>query len=511
ITPPASVTDLGETDVGPTWINWTWTNPTAPDFSHVMVYLNGAFVTNTSGSSVNYYNATGLTEGLTYSIGLHTVDTSGNINSTWVNDSATTPIPSDITPPASVTDLGETDVGPTWINWTWTNPTAADFSHVMVYLNGIFVTNTSGSSVNYYNATGLTEGLTYSIGLHTVDTSGNINSTWVNDSATTVKLPKVFGLSGTNITISSITLIWGASSDTFRVEIFRDNILIGDVRGVTTYVDSNLSSSTKYSYTLIPYTVNGLEGKAVSISLTTASPSSGSGGGGGSSTSKTSSGGGGGGAGSAEDFTNVVMKDVDTEYLAMNTNVTYEFTREGNPIQSVSFYSLKNSGQITSTIEVLHNRSKLVKSSPEGLIYKHVNIWVGKSGFATAANIKDATVRFRVTGSWLEEMGVNPADVRLQRYNGNAWEVLPTTMESNTTSYAIFESRTPGFSPFAITAEKAVVASVDDETAEGPIMPGDVGVEETQSERSGIWTFMLAILIIGTLAVGYAYLKKRQN
>ncbi len=59
----------------------------------------------------------------------------------------------------------------------------------------------------------------------------------------------------------------------------RDNILIGNVSGATTYADSNLSSSTKYSYTLIPYTVNGLEGKAVSISLTTASPSSGSGGG----------------------------------------------------------------------------------------------------------------------------------------------------------------------------------------------------------------------------------------
>jgi hypothetical protein len=65
-----------------------------------MVYVNGTFVTNTSGNSVNYYNATGLAEGLTYSIGIHTVDTSGNINSTWVNDSATTRIPADITPPA---------------------------------------------------------------------------------------------------------------------------------------------------------------------------------------------------------------------------------------------------------------------------------------------------------------------------------------------------------------------------------------------------------------------------
>ena len=210
-------------------------------------------------------------------------------------------------------------------------------------------------------------------------------------------------------------------------------------------------------------------------------------------------------------FANVAMKDVDSEYLRMNSNVTYEFTREGNPIQSISFYSLKNSGEITSTIEVLNNRSKLVNTTPEGLIYKYVNIWVGKSGFATAANIKDAQVKFKVNSSWIQEMDVSPADVRLQRYNGTAWEVLPTTVESNTTDYVIFESQTPGFSPFAITAEKAVVTSVADETAKEPIIPGDVGVEATKSERSGIWTLMLAILIIGTLAVGYAYLKKKQN
>jgi hypothetical protein len=91
----------------------------------------------------------------------------------------------------------------------------------MIYVNGTFVTNTSGNSVNYYNATELAEGLTYSIGIHTVDISGNTNSTWVNDSATTVQLPKIFGLSGVNITTSSITLVWEASGDTSRVEIYQ--------------------------------------------------------------------------------------------------------------------------------------------------------------------------------------------------------------------------------------------------------------------------------------------------
>jgi PGF-pre-PGF domain-containing protein len=507
-TPPVSVTNLKENDVGPSWINWTWTNPTDSDFSHLIVYLNGSFVTNTSGNSINSYNATGLTEGLTYTISTHTVDISGNINSTWVNDSATTTIPADTTPPASVTDLGETGAGTSWINWTWANPNDADFKHVMIYLNGSFVTNTSDNSINSYNATGLAEGATYTIGTHTVDTSGNINSTWVNDSATAVKLPNISNVSGTNITTSSITLVWEASNDTTKVEIRRDDMILGNVSGATTYVDSNLSSGTTYNYTLIPYNVNGLEGKAVSISLKTASPGSG---GGSSSKKSSSSGGGGGGTGSAEDFANVALKDADSEYLRMNANVTYKFTKEGNPIQAVTFYSLKNSGQITSTIEGLHNRSKLVKTSPEGLVYKYVNIWVGKSGFATAANIKDAKVRFKVTSSWLQEMGVSPADVKLQRYNGDAWEVLPTTLVGDTTDYAIFESQTPGFSPFAITAEKAVVTSVADETVKTPSRPEDVGVKATQPEKTPGFGFSTAILIIGIIAVGYVYLKRRQN
>jgi PGF-pre-PGF domain-containing protein len=177
-----------------------------------------------------------------------------------------------------------------------------------------------------------------------------------------------------------------------------------------------------------------LKGEAVSISLTTSSSSSSGGSSGGSSSSKSSGGGGGGGATSVEDLANVAMKDVNNQYLRINTNVTYEFTRPGNDILSVSFYSLKNSGEITSTIEGLNNRSKLVNTNPEGLVCKYINIWVGKAGFATSNNIKDARVKFKVNNSWMQEMGITTDDIKLQRYNGTAWEVLPTTLENNTTS-----------------------------------------------------------------------------
>ncbi|WP_370573568.1 PGF-pre-PGF domain-containing protein [Methanomethylovorans sp.] len=429
--------------------------------------------------------------------------------------------PQDTTPPASVTKLKEGSVGSSWIRWTWTNPTDADFSHAMIYIDGTFVTNTSSKSVSFYNATGLPDGDTYTVSILTVDSSGNINSTWVNDSATTVKFPQISGLSGINITTSSITLIWQASNDTTNVEISQNDIILTTVNGSTSYVDSDLSNGTTYNYTLVPSNKDGLEGKAVSISLSTSSPSS-SGGGGGSSTTQSSTSGGGGGAGSVEDYENVALKDVANAYLIMDASATYEFTREGNPIESISFYSLKNSGEITSTIEVLNNRSKLVNSNPEGFVYKYINIWVGKSGFATEANIKDPRIKFKIASSWIQDMGVSPAEIRLQRYNGNTWDILPTTLVSSSADHMVFESQTPGFSPFAITAggipgpitvdeDSKLQATSSNEFLNDPLETGNAGLDKTKPEKIRTWTLILVFLVAGIFATGYEYLKKQRN
>ncbi len=87
-TPPSSITNLQSTS-GTTWINWTWTNPPDPDFNHTEIYLNGTFITNIPAPQ-NYYNATGLLPDTSYELSTRTVDTSGNINETWVNNTAST-------------------------------------------------------------------------------------------------------------------------------------------------------------------------------------------------------------------------------------------------------------------------------------------------------------------------------------------------------------------------------------------------------------------------------------
>lgn len=91
----------------------------------------------------------------------------------------------DNTAPSSITNLQSTS-GTTWINWIWTSPSDSDFNHTEIYLNGIFQTNTSAE---FFNATGLQPETNYTIGTRTVDISGNVNETWINDTVTTEKIP----------------------------------------------------------------------------------------------------------------------------------------------------------------------------------------------------------------------------------------------------------------------------------------------------------------------------------
>ena len=91
ITHQASITNLTNITYASTYINWTWIDPSDPDFSKVMVYLDGVYQ-NDVLKGVQYYNAT-VVPG-TYTIGIRTVDTNGNINATLVTHIASTIFPS---------------------------------------------------------------------------------------------------------------------------------------------------------------------------------------------------------------------------------------------------------------------------------------------------------------------------------------------------------------------------------------------------------------------------------
>ncbi|MCK5604022.1 right-handed parallel beta-helix repeat-containing protein, partial [Candidatus Pacearchaeota archaeon] len=99
---PASIKNLKNTTYKQTYINWTWNNPSDSDFNYTMVYLNSTFVANVSEE---FFNATGLNADTEYTIGTRTVDTTGNINATWVNHTARTKVKGDFN------NNGRVDIG----------------------------------------------------------------------------------------------------------------------------------------------------------------------------------------------------------------------------------------------------------------------------------------------------------------------------------------------------------------------------------------------------------------
>ncbi len=87
-------------------------------------------------------------------------------------------------PPISIKNLHNSTYLKNSITWTWTDPESTDFDHVMVYLDCIFHTNVT-AGVQQFTANGLSPATEYTIGTRTVGTTGLVNSTWVNQTATT--------------------------------------------------------------------------------------------------------------------------------------------------------------------------------------------------------------------------------------------------------------------------------------------------------------------------------------
>ncbi|WP_167879286.1 S-layer protein domain-containing protein [Methanococcoides vulcani] len=208
-------------------------------------------------------------------------------------------------------------------------------------------------------------------------------------------------------------------------------------------------------------------------------------------------GGGGGGSGATgEAFENIAFKEVKTENIVGGLEISYTFDDEQNAIEYINFSALRNYGRVSTTVEVLKNRSAMVDESAPGVVYSNLNIWVGKSGFATEDNIADPVIGFCVAKAWLIENGIDENSIALYRHNEGKWNVLNTMKVGEDGEYIYFEAETPGFSPFAITGQKSkMVEEVPEEKPEGEVVE-----EEPEEEPNGIpWisTGLLILILVG--------------
>ena len=207
-------------DTTPPAINTVTLNTTTPTPGEdILVTVNttdNIAVTNVTTNGIaliqqggNIWNGTITAIDGTHSVNASASDAAGNIG--WNNSTRYTATTPDTTPPSSITNITPT-AGTTYLNWTWTNPPDPDFNHTEIYLNGTFQTITSSE---HFNATSLTADTEYTISTRTVDTAGNINQTWVNDTATT--LP---------ISIHDINISTDYAPETNGIKIEHDGALI---------------------------------------------------------------------------------------------------------------------------------------------------------------------------------------------------------------------------------------------------------------------------------------------
>ncbi|WP_319506853.1 putative Ig domain-containing protein [uncultured Methanolobus sp.] len=232
------------------------------------------------------------------------------------------------------------------------------------------------------------------------------------------------------------------------------------------------------------------------------------------STSTTSSGGGGGGGGTTgETYENIAFKDVLSEFVSKGSATSYEFDNEQNDIEYIRFQAFRNWGKISSTIEMLHDRSALVDMDAPDIVYCNVNLWVGKSGFSSSENIEDTVVGFRVKKDWIEENEIDLDTIRLCRYSEGQWNYLDTQKISEDGTYLHFESSTPGFSPFAITGEAnetKLESTLDDQYStenDNTFDNNNSRENETQVEPT---VNALSILISGLIISFACFLMRKQ-
>lgn len=218
---------------------------------------------------------------------------------------------------------------------------------------------------------------------------------------------------------------------------------------------------------------------------------------------KISSGGGSGGSSTGEKYENIEHKEVNQQFVKMDSKIIYEFNDDKNTIQQIQFTALKNSGNIKATIEILKNTSTFATEKPNGNVYKNLNIWVGNTGFANPNNVEDIFIEFKIDKKWIEENDIVESSIQMLRYNNNNWNELSTTKIDEDDTHIYFRSKTPGFSPFAIIGYNEEEVVSNENSQKGMVM---IDSEENHIEQPVSETRSSTLPTLNVVATGMLFL-----
>jgi len=169
----------------------------------------------------------------------------------------------DTQPPTAPTGLTASNVTQTTLTLTWNASTDnVGVTGYDIYSNGSLLGTVTGTSAN---VTGLTASTTYQFYVKAKDAAGNVSAASNTISVTTLAPPDTqaptapSNLAASNVTQTSLTLTWNASTDNVGVtgyQIYRGGTLLATTAG-TSYNVSGLTASTTYSFYVKAYDAAG--------------------------------------------------------------------------------------------------------------------------------------------------------------------------------------------------------------------------------------------------------------
>jgi PGF-pre-PGF domain-containing protein len=255
------------------------------------------------------------------------------------------------------------------------------------------------------------------------------------------------------------------------------------------YVYSPSSSGTKTVNCTAYDKASNANSTASSISVS--SPSSG-----GSNSGSSSSDESGGGTATE---TSAASYSIVYDIMPADEKVTIEPTTSVINLTGVEKFSVTSSIQAASVefkIASIENSTQKIDDA-----YKYFSI---SASNLEDSYITDAEIAFKVEKSWIEDGNYDEDTVKLNRYHDGKWSALKTNLTASSSAYYEYSATTPGFSTFAITAEKLPAASNIDVTAG---ITGNAITNETAKTGTGktaTRNIILYIAIIAAIAIAIA-------
>jgi fibronectin type 3 domain-containing protein len=249
--------------------NLTWAANAESNLQGYFVYQNGVRLFNTPLSGTSY-TVGSLTNGTSYSFQISAVDNTGKESELSTAVSVT---PVNTNPPS--TPIGLTGVaGDGTVSLSWTANQENDLSGYYVYQNGVKL-NTTPITVNSFNVTGLTNGVTYSYQVSAANTWGfeSTQSSVVNATPISPLPPAPSGLSATTGN-QQISLMWNTVSGATGYNVKRSTTSQGTYSVVASnvyepyYTDTTVTNGTTYYYVVTATNASGDSANSNVVSVT---------------------------------------------------------------------------------------------------------------------------------------------------------------------------------------------------------------------------------------------------